>query len=232
MAPMRPTVLLFDIDGTLVTTGGAGRKAVERAFTELHGRPDACSGFTFDGMTDWGIFRQGLTAIGVPVDERSIEALLARYLECLADTVNAVPEEHYIVHPGMREAVDAALGAGHAVGLGTGNVKRGAHLKLARVGLSEKFAFGGFGDDHELRPELIRKGAERGAQQLGVPLAEARVVIIGDTPKDVSAAQAIGAESIAVATGGHTAEQLRATNPTWVFDSFADGGAFDAMLGR
>ncbi|MDP1823814.1 MAG: haloacid dehalogenase-like hydrolase [Archangium sp.] len=227
---MRPTVLLFDIDGTLVSTGGAGRRSIERAFLLVHGRADACSHFTFDGMTDRSIVRLGLQAIGVAADEAAIDVLLARYVQCLDEAVQSVPEAQYIVHAGMREAVDAGLAAGMAVGLGTGNVREGARVKLGRVGLFEKFSFGGFGDDHELRPELIRLGAERGTQQLGVTLREARVVVIGDTPKDVAAAQAIGAESVAVATGGFTVEQLRASGATRVFATLADEGGLDAIL--
>ena len=140
-------MLLFDIDGTLVTTGGAGRRSIDRAFESLHGRADACSHFSFDGMTDRGIARLGLEAIGVTVDAAAIDALLARYGECLDEAVRAVPNEKYVVHEGMREAVEAGLAAGMAVGLGTGNVREGARVKLARVGLFEKFSFGGFGDD-------------------------------------------------------------------------------------
>ena len=110
----------------------------------------------------------------------------------------------------------AALPAhGHlALGLGTGNVEAGARAKLARVALDGAFAFGGFGDDHEDRALLVRAGAERGAARLDRPLDACRVVIIGDTPRDVAAARAIGAECLAVATGGATAEVLRAAEPT------------------
>ena len=230
MEGMRPTVLLFDIDGTLLDTGGAGRRAVERAFEALHGRPDACRSFSFDGMTDRVIVRMGLQAIGAPISDEAIDQLLARYVDCLEESVRSVPDDRYLVHSGMREAIDAAHSARMAVGLGTGNIREGARVKLNRVGLFERFTFGGFGDDHELRPELIRKGAERGARQLGVQLSEARVVVIGDTPKDVSAAQAIGAESIGVATGGYTSQQLRESGATFVFESLAEAGALDATL--
>lgn len=223
----RPTVLLFDIDGTLVTTGGAGRRAIQRAFEVLHGRPDACAHFKFGGMTDRAITRQGLAAIGADATDAAIDTLLARYVEVLADEVARVPDATYRVHAGMREAVTAGLREGMAVGLGTGNIREGARVKLERVGLFSQFSFGGFGDDHELRAELIRRGAERGLALLGV--AEARVVIIGDTPKDIEAAQAIGAESIAVTTGGFTRVQLSAA--THVFDTLADAGALEAVLG-
>ena len=118
------------------------------------------------------------------------------------------------------------------VGLGTGNVLAGARIKLSRVGIFEKFAFGGFGSDAEDRGALIRRGAERGAEHLKVPLAECRVVVIGDTPKDVDAAVSIGAESIGVGTGGFSKDELSQHGATHAFDSLATPGALDAMLGR
>ncbi|MBL8909481.1 MAG: HAD hydrolase-like protein [Archangium sp.] len=217
---MRPTVLLFDIDGTLITTGGAGRRAIDRAFEELLGRSDACSHFSFSGMTDRAIIRLGLEALGEKVDDARVDALIAAYLGALGDEVTRTPPEKYRVHAGMREAVKAGLDRGMAVGLGTGNVREGARIKLERVQLYDSFAFGGFGDDHELRPELIRRGAERGLAQLKV--TEARVVVIGDTPKDVDAAIAIGAESLAVATGGFSLQQLREAGATRAFETLAE----------
>lgn len=227
---VRPTVLLFDIDGTLVTTGGAGRRALEQAFERFYGRADACSHFPFDGMTDRAIARQGLTAIGVDPTEAVIDHLLARYLAVLQEEVARVEAARYRVHPGMEEAVLAGLSAGMAVGLGTGNIREGARVKLERVGLYRHFAFGGFGDDHESRPELIRRGAQRGAERLGVTLAEARVVVIGDTPKDVAAAQAVGAQSLGVATGNWSVRQLLDAGATWAFPNLSAQGALDTVL--
>lgn len=226
----RPTVVLFDIDGTLVTTGGAGRRAIDRAFDVCHGRPDACAHFSFDGMTDFGIFRLGLEAIGVPVTEPTRARLLEAYLAVLAEEVRATPDERYFVHAGMREAVATCHRAGFAVGLGTGNVRGGALTKLARVALADAFSFGGYGDDHEQRAELIRVGADRGCQALGVARASARVIVVGDTPKDVAAAQAIGAESIAVATGGFDVAALRASGASFTFADLTAAGALAALL--
>lgn len=228
---MKPTVLLFDIDGTLITTGGAGRRAIVRAFATVYGRPDACNHFSFSGMTDRAIVRLGLDQIGVTAAEETIDELLRRYVALLEEEVWKIDDARYRIHAGMVEAIDAGHANGCAVGLGTGNVRTGAMTKLRRVGLHERFDFGGFGDDHELRAELIRRGAERGAQVLGVPLVEARVVVIGDTPKDVQAAQAIGAESIAVATGDHRSDALRAAGATHVFESLSLPGAIEALLG-
>jgi phosphoglycolate phosphatase-like HAD superfamily hydrolase len=229
---MTPTVLLFDIDGTLITTGGAGRRAITKAFEVLHGRADACDHFSFGGMTDRAIVRLGLEAIGVGASTEAIDEVIDRYVELLELEVWKVDARAYRVHDGMLAAIDAGHARGCAVGLGTGNVQAGARAKLRRVALHERFDFGGFGDDHELRPELIRRGAERGAARLGVPLSDARVVVIGDTPKDVHAAQAIGAECVAVATGEFPLEVLRQAGATWAFDDLTAPGALEAVLGR
>jgi phosphoglycolate phosphatase len=227
----RPTVLLFDIDGTLVTTGGVGRRAVERAFQRAHGRADACSLIRFDGMTDRSITRLGLEAIGVNATDVAIEALLDIYLgELQAELLLSTPET-YRVHVGVPEALAAASARGMLLGLGTGNLERGARLKLEHVGLYHHFDFGGFGSDHELRVELIRTGAERGAQRLGLPVSACRVVVIGDTPKDIDAARGIGAESIGVGTASFSAEQLREHGATHAFDDLRAPGALEALLG-
>lgn len=229
---MRPTVLLFDIDGTLVTTGGVGRRAIERAFFVRFGRTDACASFRFDGMTDRAIVRGGLKALGVPDTQEEIDRLLEVYVAVLQEEVAAADPARYRVHPGMQQALDlAAARQGMAIGLGTGNIREGAVIKLRRVGIDERFAFGGFGCDHEDRAELIRTGALRGAGRLGARLADCRVVIIGDTPKDVAAAQAIGAESLGVGTGSFTPAQLLAAGATFAFSDLAAEGAIEALLG-
>lgn len=226
---MRPTVLLFDIDGTLVTTGGCGRRAIERAFERHTGRRDAFD-FPFDGMTDRAIVRQALRNIGAPADDEAIDAFLPLYVETLEEEVERATV--YRVHKGMERAIDEALSRpGFAVGLGTGNIRPGARVKLARVHLHDRFRFGGFGCDHEDRPTLIRIGAERGAATLGVPLSECRVVVIGDTPKDIQAARAIGAESIGVGTGSFGPAQLLACGATRAFRHLDEEGALQAVLG-
>ncbi len=227
----RPTILLWDIDGTLVTTGGVGRRAVERAFARHHGRADACSQVRFDGMTDRGITRLGLEAIGVEPTEAAIDAVLGAYLEELQDELAQSSPDAYRVHGGVEQALGAARERGMAQGLGTGNIEQGARLKLERVGLYRHFEFGGFGSDHELRVELIRVGARRGAEKLGVPLARCRVVVIGDTPKDIDAARGIGAECLAVGTGSYGAEALAAYGATHAFASLTSPGALVALLG-
>jgi phosphoglycolate phosphatase-like HAD superfamily hydrolase len=224
-------VLLFDIDGTLITAGGVGRRAFARTFQRLHGRPDACALIRFDGMTDRATTRLGLQAIGVDATEASIDAFLASYIGDLQAELSLSTPETYRVHVGVPEALIAAAARGLALGLGTGNIVEGARLKLEHVGLYHHFGFGGFGSDHELRVELIRRGAERGAEKLGQPLARCRVVVIGDTPKDIDAARGIGAESIGVGTGSFSAAQLLEHGADRAFDDLSAAGALAALLG-
>ncbi len=227
---MTPTVLLFDIDGTLLATGGVGRRALNRAFEGLHGHRGAFATLRMDGMTDRAIVRSGLAAVGLPSSDEAIEAVLERYLALLEQEVADAEPSTYRVHVGMERAVDEAHARGMAVGLGTGNVKEGARLKLERVKLFDRFAFGGFGCDHEDRVELIRRGASRGAAHLGISLQRCRVVVIGDTPKDVAAAKGIGAECIGVATGAFSCAQLLEAGAHRAFDHLAAAGALEALL--
>ena len=133
----------------------------------------------------------------------------------------------------MAETLDAARALPEvAVGLGTGNIREGARIKLERVGIYDRFAFGGFGCDAEDRTELIRRGAKRGADRLGANRDRCRVVVIGDTPKDVAAAQAIGAECVGVGTGSFSAEQLLAAGARRAFSNLAAAEAREAVLGE
>jgi phosphoglycolate phosphatase-like HAD superfamily hydrolase len=229
---MRPTILLFDVDGTLVTTGGAGRRALERVFAHCFGREDACS-FRLDGMTDRAIVRAGLASIGISATEQDIDAVLADYVRILEEEVAGADASQYRLHRGIQEALDAARGRAQvALGLGTGNIREGARIKLSRVGIYERFAFGGFGCDHEERVELIRCGAARGAERLGVSLKDCRVVVIGDTPNDITAAQGIRAESVGVGTGRFGAAELLAAGATAAFADLSAQGALETLLGE
>jgi phosphoglycolate phosphatase len=227
----KPTVYLFDIDGTLITAGGSGRGAVIRSFERTLGLEELSLSFSFAGMTDRLIIRCGLEELGLPVTEASIDAILANYLEFLKEEV--LQAERYLIHPGMQEALDMLRGKqGVALGLGTGNVEAGARLKLERVALNGYFDFGGFGCDAEDRNELILAGAKRGAKLLGRELSDCRVLVIGDTPRDIEAARAMGGECIAVATGGASYESLAACEPDWLFQDLTQDGAIDALLGN
>lgn len=209
---------MFDIDGTLVDTGGAGRRAMERAFDRTHGRADAVSGFVFGGMTDPAIARRALAAIGVAATAEAITLVLDAYLDALADELPKAPG--FRVLPDVLDALDHVGGRGHAIGLGTGNLLRGAQLKLEFAGIFDRFAFGGYGSDHEDRAELLARGAEKGRAQLGD--SGATVVVIGDTPRDIEAARAIGATCVAVATGRFGLEELAAHAPDVAVRTLAD----------
>jgi phosphoglycolate phosphatase-like HAD superfamily hydrolase len=224
----RPTVLLFDIDGTLLSSSGAGRRAMERSFELVTGHREALT-FPLDGMTDRAIVRRGLAEVGADTSDATVDRIIDGYIACLPEALRAPGDYH--VYPGVHAVLEACAGVdGVALGLGTGNIRRGATLKLGRVGLDSYFAFGGFGCDHEERPRIIGTGAERGAAQLGLTPGECRVVVIGDTPKDVAAAQAVGAECVGVATGRFSTAELLAAGATVAFGTLADEGVHAAIL--
>ena len=229
---MKPTILLFDIDGTLITTGGVGRRALEDVFRNRYGRADACAHFRLDGMTDRAIVRQGLSHLGIEPRPEEVEQVLKGYIEILELEVAQADSSIYRIHPGMKRAIEQAVTLPWcAVGLGTGNIRDGARVKLTKVDLYQHFAFGGFGCDHEDRPTLIRMGAERGAKRLNSPLGDCRVVVIGDTPKDVAAAQSIGAECIGVGTGSFSVEELLSCGAHHAFPDLSAPGAVEVLIG-
>ena len=226
---MRPTVLLFDIDGTLVTTAGVGRRALEGAFAARYGTSAVLRDVGFDGMTDRAIVRAGLGALGVVADEASIDALLADYVPRLEAEIAATPAfrlQHGV--PAVLDAVDGRPGV--AFGLGTGNIRLGARAKLGALGVLDRFRFGGFGCDHESRPELLRLGAARGAALLGLAATDCRVVVIGDTPRDVVAAHAIGAQAIGIGSARFGCAELIASGAAIAFPDRAAPGIVAALL--
>lgn len=179
------------------------------AFSKLYGKDDVFEGMSFAGMTDRAIARHGLAAAGSPTSDEEIERMLDTYLGLLE--VELASASNYRVLPGVTALLERlAHIEGFAIGLGTGNVKRGAYAKLTRGSIAGAFAFGGFGCDAEDRVELLRAGAKRGAEALGVSVTACRVVVIGDTPKDVSAAKGIGATCVGVGTGGYAPADLLA----------------------
>lgn len=227
---MTPTILLFDIDGTLISTGGAGRRAIERALEEH--KVAQHTDFSFAGMTDRGIVRKTLERAGRVASDHTIDNVLNHYVDLLEEEVRLAPADRYIVHPGIFDVLDAAAAAEHvALGLGTGNVEAGARIKLSRVKLWQRFAFGGFGSDAEDRAELLHAGAQRGANILKQPLEQCRVVIIGDSPRDITASHAIGAECVAVATGTIDAATLASYQPEHLFPNLQAPGALEPLLG-
>jgi len=232
MTSTRPTVYLFDIDGTILSTGGAGRRSMEGAFRDVYGeRGPAALTFSFAGMTDRAIVRMAVRTIEGEPEPHAIDAVLDAYVARLEHEVSR--SESYRIMPGVSDVLAWLAGVEQtAIGLGTGNIKRGAYTKLARGSLDGTFAFGGFGCDAEDRGELLAVGARRGAEALGVAVAACRVVVIGDTPKDVAAAHAIGADCIGVGTGGVSPSTLAELGARHAFDDLTDARVRDALLGR
>lgn len=204
------TIALFDIDGTLLRAGGAGRRALDLALVEVLGGRDDVSfeSVEFAGRTDPWIVAEGLAKHGVEADVVLIEEVLRRYLAHLPEQLELASA--FEVLPGAMELLTGLVARDDlALGLGTGNTEPAAYAKLARGGLDSFFSFGGFGSDHPERAELLRVGLHRGLQHAANG-REARVVVIGDTPHDVRAAGAIGADCIAVSTGGYDPKALEA----------------------
>jgi phosphoglycolate phosphatase len=222
-------IVLFDIDGTLVWTRGAGRRAMQRALSALVGTagpPD----HRYDGKTDKQIVREAMRSAGFrdhDVD-LAMEQVLARYLAELDVEFDA--ESHgAVLLPGVAELLDVIETRDDVVlGLLTGNLAAGAERKLRAVGVDPaRFVVGAFGSDHEERPELSRIARERASTYVGTHVRGEACVIIGDTPSDVACARPIGARAIAVATGSFDLEALTACQPHAVF---SDLSGTDAVL--
>ena len=224
---MAHRIVLFDIDGTLVTTDGAGRRSLEATFEDHYQRSD-CLEFSFAGMTDRLIMQQALETMGEPVLEETVERLIDAYVERLPEHVAEAPG--YRIYEGVPQVLDeVSTWSQTAVGLGTGNIERGARIKLERGELNDYFAFGGFGCDAADRAELIRAGAHRGARQLGLDVQECRVLVVGDTARDVHAAHAIGAKCLAVATGSTARADLDDAGADWSVETLADRSVVEIL---
>jgi phosphoglycolate phosphatase len=200
--------VLFDIDGTLLVTGGAGGVAWQRGFEELYGVEADVAEHTDAGMTDPEIaaivFREVIGREGDP-EERS--RAIAAYLKHLPDAVSQ--SEGYRVMPGVEKLLDELIDRGLLLGLVTGNIEAAAHIKLARAGLNRFFSFGGYGSDSADRTEVTRAALRRGELVSGGGLAEGACIAVGDTPRDVGAGHGAGIRVAGVATGTYTVDQLR-----------------------
>jgi phosphoglycolate phosphatase len=215
---------LFDIDGTILSSDGAGRRAINGALADLFGSTGP-EGHRFDGKTDPQIVRELMRLEGhddAHIDAR-MAALLERYVTYLEREL-ASPDHRPTVYAGVRELLDALEARDDVVlGLLTGNLERGARVKLRAVGIDpDRFRVSAFGSDSEHRPELPAVAQRRARDQLGVELPGERVVVIGDTPADITCGRAIGARAIAVATGRYTVAELSAHAPAAVFPDLTD----------
>lgn len=226
-------LILFDIDGTLLWTAGAGRRAIHQALLDEMGTAGPIDGYRFDGKTDPQIVRELMTLAGHPEassDDR-VTAVCRRYVELLTVELEK-PTQTTKVYTGIKEllaALEPYEAEGRAlVGLLTGNVERGAALKLQSAGLDfARFAVGAFGSDSHYRPDLPAVAARRAEQRSGRRFTGADLVVIGDTPDDVACCKPLSARSIGVATGFYDIAALRAAGATHVF---ADLGDTEAVL--
>src|SRR5688500_18239085 len=201
-------IVLFDIDGTLVTTGGAGAVAWRIAFEELHGIPADIGEYTDAGMTDPDVGARTFEAV---LDRRptphELAQLLQRRLEHLPEAVAG--SQGYAVLPGVPERLRQLSRAGHLLGIITGNGDGAAHIKLARGDLNRWFTFGAYAVAGLDRAGIVRNAVQRGEAMLGEDVPTTEIYVIGDTPLDVQAAHAAGCTAIAVATGHYDAAALR-----------------------
>jgi phosphoglycolate phosphatase-like HAD superfamily hydrolase len=225
-------LVLFDIDGTLVLTGGAGMRAMNRACEEIIGHVDALQDVPLAGRTDWIILHDTLSRIGHELDEPLFAELKDSYLKHLATEILEPGRGVKAVMPGVREVLDE-LDKGDDVFLGllTGNFEQGARIKLEHFDLWRYFRCGAFGDDAADRNALVPFAVTR-ARAHGVPeLPRNHIFVVGDTPHDVACALTAGAVPIGVATGSSSVEHLRASGAEIVFADLSDVGAVVRVLG-
>lgn len=221
-------LLLFDIDGTLIVSGGAGEGALKDAMRDRFGVDEDLDGIVLAGATDALIARQLLAKSGISESPENITALLDSYLEHLP---RRLPHHNGRVLPGIRELLDRLMATdAAAVALLTGNLERGARIKLSHYGVWDYFEFGAFADDHHDRNELGRFARSRAFDQHGVEFAAEDIFVIGDTPRDIECGRAISAKTVAIATGTYSIDELRPHNPDFLFADLSDTDVVIAAL--
>jgi phosphoglycolate phosphatase len=204
---MKTQAVLFDIDGTLISTGGASDRAWKRAFKELQDVDVDVPAVTGKGVPDPQVGRACFkAALGREPTDEEAEALMRRRLDHLPEEVENSPG--FVVKDGVVELLERLIDDGVTLGLTTGNVEEAAHIKLARANLNRFFAFGGYGSDSPDRTELTKKALERAELVLGVSVDPNRCFACGDTPRDVEAGHGAGIRVVGVATGEYTVEEL------------------------
>jgi phosphoglycolate phosphatase-like HAD superfamily hydrolase len=225
-------LVLFDIDGTLVLTGGAGTRAMTRAFTDVLGIADGLAGVSLAGRTDLAIAQEVVARWGRVAEAAPswLDMFRSRYCECLEEEIELDGSGKRVL-PGVPELLDVlASRSDTALALLTGNLEEGARIKLEHFGLWRYFGFGAFGEDVTDRNQLFPLALQRAREQ-GLPQFEGpAVLVVGDTPYDVACAKSGGARAIGVATGPYSASALRQCGADVVLDDLSDPSAFLALL--
>ncbi|RLS51510.1 MAG: HAD family hydrolase [Planctomycetota bacterium] len=217
-------VCLFDIDGTLLSTGGAGQRAMERALTDVFGIPNPNEDIPAAGRTDRAITHDLFAHHGLTPAPHDWEQFQQVYFGHLKTTMHQLSG---VVLPGVVTLLEE-LAARDDVSLGllTGNFREAARIKLAHHTIDHHFAYGGYGDHHHDRDDVARVAFDEACRHLGRPVNRRSVCVIGDTPSDVKCARAIGAQAVAVATGMFTREELARCQPDELYTDFADTRPF------
>lgn len=212
-------LLLWDIDGTLISTGAAGHRAIELATAQRFGTADL-DGVEIAGRTDTSIAHQVLEKYGEPITQENMKSFLELYLGLLAQEL---PRSHGRVMPGVLELLQRAQHRSDTIlGLLTGNLQRGAQLKLEHYKLWHFFILGAFADDHHDRNQLGAFALTRVRERYGTELLPDQVDVIGDTGHDIACGKAFGARTIAIATGSWSRSRLAECQPDFLFDDFSD----------
>jgi phosphoglycolate phosphatase len=226
---MQKTLILWDIDGTILHSGGAGMKALEAALSEVFDISGSLAGIDFAGRTDPWIIRQIFERFGVEFTPENLARYVEGYVTLLPTILGTSGAQ---VLPGVAKILSEAAEHPSVVqGLLTGNLRRGAETKLGHHGLWDFFPIGAFADDSEIRNELGPHALRRARGHWGLEFPAERVWVVGDTPHDIACARAIGAKSMAVATGSSKVHELAAFNPDVVLENLEDTAAFWQAIG-
>jgi phosphoglycolate phosphatase len=213
--------VLFDVDGTLISSGGAGAASWRMAFDELYAIPADIGEYTDAGMTEPEVGRLTFkNVVGHEPSRQELARVMSTRLRYLPQTVAGSKDFHVL--PGVRETLDRLTSEGFLLGITTGGVEAAAHIKLARAQLNHYFCFGGYGSDSTDRTELTRRALERAATLLGELIEPKEALVVGDTPHDVDAAHGVGAFVAGVATGHFSRNELRDAGADWVLGSLEE----------
>lgn len=220
-------LILFDIDGTLIDSGEAGTRSLNRAFQELFSIRDAFSGISMAGKTDTEIMKEGLVKHGIPKDG-NIDFLIGAYLKFLRDEIN---NERKHIKPGINELLEELTPVKRvSLGLLTGNLEPGARIKLEPFNLNKYFPAGAFGSDDEDRNRLLPIAVKRFEELCRTRIDYRRCIVIGDTPRDVHCAKPYGALCIGVATGSYSFNELRHAGADYVFNNLSNSSNIYKVL--